>query len=128
MKSLDELLKEIETRAERAPSGPYYAIRRNYDTWVCRETTQSTDSEQFFTTVCDIKTDNFPIADFFAHARQDVPRLLELVKKLREQRDESIRVFVEDDLGVLKDERESRIKMYIAQDDTELLALLEGEK
>lgn len=79
MKTLNELLSEIEKRASEATEGPWKLVseypRKSGEVWYEIDKLRQDDSY--------IHGDD---AEFIAHSRTDVPALLAVIRKLIEQR------------------------------------------
>lgn len=120
MKNLDDMLKEIEARANAATEGPWEYEHKYFST-------QKSYAHR-------IKKDHFPIGfemtstsnkvlptdvanfEFIANARTDVPKLLAMLRLAIEQRDTAYTCSWDKDLGSM-----------IADDDLALLAVGRGE-
>ena len=86
MKKIDEIsqqaLEEIRSRSESATAGPWtsFVEGRDHQSGSSFIRTSGEDIELAGATVAD--------QDFIAHARQDVPRLLEEIERLRRSLEE----------------------------------------
>jgi hypothetical protein len=67
----DQELAQIEERCARATKGPWHTYRKLY----VHESRNA----------CIVKTDYIPNSIFIAHARTDLPRCVEEIKRLREE-------------------------------------------
>jgi len=100
MTTLETLLGEIEKRVEAATHGPWSSkLIESVENWyqVGKESFGPIKDQQNFREVCSFETWSNPNgqiaqtskadAEFIAHAREDLPRLLKAVRLVREQRD-----------------------------------------
>lgn len=142
-KDLTNLLAAIEARAEKATPGPW----ENEDDripgaelpWRSTGLIWQKDDQSYQKSVCRIEAHKLAAhspeeeiagfeanADFIAHARTDIPRLIKALKKCREQRDEALegeRLEREIRFGAEYRPRDSRPEF-----DAELLAILTGSE
>jgi hypothetical protein len=88
--SLHDELKTIKERAEKATEGPWYECGARY-TMISRDI--STEEPEDVAEVCNHYRNEEQIQfnkSFIAHARTDIPKLLRVIERLIEQRDEAI--------------------------------------
>lgn len=114
MKNLEDMLKEIEARANAATPGPWDNR--------CKEFSNSERARHIWSEYGWLCTLESPLdskevdATFIAHARTDVPKLLAMLRLAIEQRDTAYTCSWDKDLGSM-----------IADDDLALLAVGRGE-
>lgn len=113
MKSLQEQLAEIKQRADAASEAPWSMG------WQ-RESQLADGGEVLDGDACVVGEIEF-MRDwsFICHARQDIPKLLVVIEKLREQRDEYLYIAFPE---------QERFIVRKSCSDAELAAILGGEK
>lgn len=96
--TLDEILKFIGERTEKATPGPWSILNKGYDLYIGNWDIQQ---KEICSNSDGIKVDNYnafspgqadaeTTAEFIAHSRTDIPKLLKVIQRLIEQRDNAI--------------------------------------
>jgi hypothetical protein len=124
-----EVLNEIKERADKATPGPWKTLLKGTGMYVGNWNNPHHQKEIHCPYGEHIEVDNYnhrfdgsnaeDTADFIAHARSDIPKLLAVIEKLIEQRDSLIEMNDDDEEFVI-----AGTKSYA---NAELLKLIRGE-
>lgn len=117
MKELNEILAEMKERCEAATPGPWKRVTGDYVGFVGEQffavTDTSPDEDGDLKSICASQRVKLENADFIAHARSDLPKLLACLEKALEQRDwwlgEACERHVENDVNKFIEQDNARI-------------------